>query len=376
MSARILHLIASNFISGPEKQILHHARDMAGSPYEISIASFRDLPDVPEILRAAESEHIQAYRLRGGFNPLLITDLVTLLRKQKITILCTHGYKANIGGRVAALLSGVPQVAFVRGWTAETPRVALYEKLERRILRSVPWVVCVSSLQAEQLAPLRKGRRQPIVIPNAVLSDSNHTNERLFTRSQSGVPEDAFVFGSAGRLSIEKGHKYLLEAFAKLCLRQQNRNLYLVLLGEGRESASLQQQAAELGIKDKVMFAGFQTNINQWMRLLDCMVQPSLTEGTPNSVLEALREKVPVVATAVGGVPDLIQDGLGGLLVPPQDSAGLAAAMERISNSPELRASLAHGIDTIDPRYKPETQRASLVYLYEQVIQYSGGTSD
>jgi glycosyltransferase involved in cell wall biosynthesis len=374
MGTKILHLIASNFISGPEKQILHHASDLAGSGYEVSVASFRDSPAVPEIVRSAQSSNIPAYCLPGGFNPMLVLALAKVLRQEHIDILCTHGYKANITGRAAALLSSVPQVAFVRGWTAETSRVALYEKIERRILSTIPWVVCVSSLQAAQLAPLRKGKRRPAVIPNAVLSWSDRPDEKSLSRVDAGIPDDAFVFGSVGRLSIEKGHTYLLEAFAKLCRGNPARNLYLILLGDGRELAALQQQAVDLGITERTMFAGFQHNCRPWMRLLDCMVQPSLTEGTPNSVLEALRDAIPVIATAVGGVPDLLRDDEGGLLMPPSDSEKLASAMERVMNSPELRARLSHGIDTIDPRYLPETQRASLIQLYKDVLLPMPGT--
>ena len=373
MADRILHLIASNFISGPEKQILHHARDMAGSPYEICVASFHDLPGEPEIITAARNGGTPAYLVRGGFNPLQITDLAKVLRQERIAVLCTHGYKANIVGRLASLLSRVPHAAFVRGWTAETPRVALYEKLERRMLASAPWVVCVSALQAEQLVAVRGSRRPPIVIQNAVLpGPATPQNDSTFSRHDAGIQEGVFVFASAGRLSIEKGHAYLLAAFADLLKRSPSRGCYLVLLGDGRELANLKLRALELGISEKVKFAGFQPDIRQWMRLADCLVQPSLTEGTPNSVLEALQLNLPIIATSVGGVPDLLRDGLSGMLVPPREPGKLADAMEAVVNSEELRATLSRGISAIDPKYKPETQRASLVRLYEDVLQSAG----
>lgn len=373
MAAKILHLIASNFISGPEKQILHHARDMAGSLYQISVASFRDLPAEPEIVVAARANNIPAYLLPGGFSPLQISSLRKLLAQESIAVLCTHGYKANIIGRLVSMLSSVPQVAFVRGWTAETPRVAFYEKVERRILARTPWIVCVSALQADQLAPLRKNRRQPRVIPNALLPDTEPPQQSTpFSRQDAGLPSGAFLFGSAGRLSIEKGHEYLLKALADLLQRKPHRDCFLVLLGDGRELAALQQLAAELHIADKVLFAGFHSNIRQWMKLLDCLVQPSLTEGTPNSVLEALRVNLPLIVSAVGGVPDLLQDGVSGLLVPPASPARLADAMESIVNSDDLRRKLSQGIDAIDAKYQPETQRASLITLYQDVLQSTG----
>lgn len=366
MSTKILHVIASNFISGPEKQVLHHARDMANSPYSVAIASFRDLPETPAIVATARTRGIKAYELRGGIRPGAFLDLVRLLRQQHISVLCTHGYKANILGYFAGLLAGTPQIAFVRGWTAETCRVALYERLDRAILRRARWVVCVSPKQAEQLAPARKKKPAPIVVTNAILPMIAHRSQTQLTRAQAGIPEDAFVFGCAGRLSVEKGHRYLLDAFCKVSASSQQ-SVFLVILGDGREGDALRKQAAA-AIADKVLFPGFRQDCDQWMRLFDCLVQPSLTEGTPNTILEALPARVPIVATAVGGVPALLHDGLTGLLVPPRDSAALAAAMLRVLQDSGLRARLARAMESVAPQYLPETQRGRLLQLYEQVL--------
>jgi glycosyltransferase involved in cell wall biosynthesis len=266
--------------------------------------------------------------------------------------------------------TGTPQVAFVRGWTAETWRVTLYERLERLALKTAPWVVCVSAKQAQQLASARRGRTQPVVIPNAILPAFQPENpSAALTRLAAGIPQDAFVFASVGRLSREKGHRYLLDAFARVCAAKPDANFFLVLLGEGRELEGLQQQAAELKISGRIKFAGFQRDCGQWMRLIDCLVQPSLTEGTPNSVLEALVEKLPIVATAVGGVPDLITDRKSGLLVPPANPDAFAAAMLEVYDSPALREQLARGAQSVGKSYSPETQRDSLIAVYQSVLQ-------
>jgi glycosyltransferase involved in cell wall biosynthesis len=372
MSATILHLIASNFVGGPEKQILHHARDLEGSPYSISVASFKDGAETPEILSVAAALGMPHYELPGGIRPAALNGLIALLRQQNFSILCTHGYKSNVLGRLACMSTGTPQVAFVRGWTAETWRVTLYERLERLALKTAPWVVCVSAKQAEQLASARKGRTAPVVVPNAILPafQPAESNASL-ARQAAGIPEHAFVFGSVGRLSREKGHRYLLDAFARASAVKPDANFFLVLLGEGRELEALRQQAAELKISDRVKFAGFQRDCGQWMRLIDCLVQPSLTEGTPNSVLEALVEKLPIVATAVGGVPDLITDRKSGLLVPPADPDAFSAAMLEVYNSPALREQLAQGALSVGKSYLPETQRDSLIAVYQSVLQQS-----
>jgi glycosyltransferase involved in cell wall biosynthesis len=146
-------------------------------------------------------------------------------------------------------------------------------------------------------------------------------------------------------------------------------SLSLIVVGDGREQEALEQQASQLGIRDRVVFAGYQGNIADWMRLFGCMVQPSLTEGTPNSVLEALCLQVPVIATAVGGVPDLVMHGCNGLLVPAEDATQLADAMKLVLESAELRDRLIAGGAAVKAEYSPEVQRQKLIKVYETAFR-------
>lgn len=371
MSYEILHLIGSNLVGGPEKQILHHAEDMQGSNYHITIGSFHDLRTRPEVLTAAEARGIPTICLPGGVRPDLVRRLTEVLRARKGILLCTHGFKANVVGYLATRRIGTPHVAFVRGFTAENKRVAFYEILERQALKRAQRVVCVSEGQVEQIERLRKHRRKPIVIKNAMLPPyARPHDEEPVSRNQLGIPADAFVFGSVGRLSPEKGHRYMVSAFHKLCDRAgSTAKLFLIVVGNGREQESLEEQASRLGIREKVLFAGFQGNPAEWMRLLDCMVQPSLTEGTPNSVLEALCLQVPVIVTAVGGVPDLITDGLNGLLVPSEDVDRMAEAMGRMQASPDLRTRLIQSAADRTLEYSPAHQRQKMIELYDEVFR-------
>lgn len=371
MSHDVLHLIGSNLVGGPEKQILHHAADLRGSQYRMAIGSFHDLRERPEILTAAEELGIPTFCLPGGVRPDLVRRLSQELRQRKGALLCTHGFKANVVGYLAARRTGTAHIAFVRGFTAENWRIIFYEMLERQALKRAQRVVCVSEKQAELIARLRHGRRKPVVVKNAMLPPyARQHSEEPVSRSALGIPEHAFVFGSVGRLSREKGHRFMISAFAELCGRARpGTKVFLVVVGDGVEQEPLERQASRLGVRNKVLFAGFQGNCTEWMRLLDCLVQPSLTEGTPNSVLEALCLRVPVVATAVGGVPDLISDGGNGLLVPPEDVSRLAQAMETICTSPELRQRLIDSGAEFTREYTPEHQRQMLVAIYDEVFQ-------
>ena len=148
----VLHLIGSNLVGGPEKQILHHAQDMQDTDYQLSIGSFHDLKDRPEVLVAAEQRNIPTVCLPGGVRLDLVHHLSRILSERKVSLLCTHGFKANVVGYLSARRTGTPHVAFVRGFTAENRRVRFYEMLERQALKRADRVACVSESQAQQIA--------------------------------------------------------------------------------------------------------------------------------------------------------------------------------------------------------------------------------
>ena len=157
----------------------------------------------------------------------------------------------------------------------------------------------------------------------------------------------------------------MLDAFARAQrLLVPQVPLYLIVVGDGREQPALERMAAQSGLGHRIRFTGFQGNPGRWMRLFDCMVQPSLTEGTPNSVLEAFCLGVPVIATAVGGVPDMISHGDNGLLVPPRDAVSLATAMAQLVVDSRLRNRLASQMQQTSSIYSPSVQKESLLAVY------------
>lgn len=373
---RILHLRASQFHGGPEKQILHHALRASSSGKEIWLASFRDGAVRPEFLERADKLGLPTIELSSGrFNPRTIFELALAIREKKISLLCTHGYKANLLGWAASRFTGRPQIAFARGWTGENWPIRLYERIERSFLARADWVACVSRPLAEEIGRKRGGRTLPLVIPNCALFPFQNVVlpvDRLSYRENLGIPQNSFCLCAVGRLSPEKGHRYLLQALADL-VRTIPR-VVLVLLGEGRRRVELEKQATELGVDRQVIFAGFKKDIRPWIQACDLLVNPSLTEGTPNVVLEAMALGTPVIATAVGGVPDLVEHLLSGVLVPPGDSTALAAAIHGIFCSPADRLHLAQNAQKRLLRYSPARQTQQLNELYAKALQSSERT--
>jgi glycosyltransferase involved in cell wall biosynthesis len=320
---KIVHLMASTFFGGPERQTLGLARALAGD----CRTAFFLFAEGGRCRAFANEVCLQGFGLVELANdtPHLrraLRELTEQLRCHRADVLCCHGYKANVLGRIAARRYGLPAVAVSRGWTGESLRVRLYERLDRWNLRWMDRVVCVSEGQAVKVRRAGVPAERIAVIRNAVRADRfvrpdparRAALERMFPR------RPCRIVGAAGRLSPEKGFGVLVEAAARL----DDPTIGFVHFGDGPQRGATKQRIAALGLTDRFVLAGFRGDLDQFMPFFDVLALPSFTEGLPNVVLEAFAAGVPVVATAVGGTPELIDDGASGYLVPPGDAGALA----------------------------------------------------
>ncbi|MGC9291341.1 MAG: glycosyltransferase [Acidobacteriaceae bacterium] len=368
-NTKVLHLIASGFYGGPEKQILTHVRSLRESGINACICSFEENGQ-PELLKRAQYDGIPTYLVKKANIINQSIQLKTILHENNIQALCTHGFKANVIGYILSHIIPLAQLAFVRGWTAETTKVRFYEVLDRWVLTRIAHVVCVARPQAQYLKRRRDGLNPPIVLPNAALRPENdpinvqNTSDVLI----DVIPNNAFILGSVGRLSIEKGHADLIEAMIWLNRNVPNNSFHCVILGDGRETSQLQKQASASGISHRVHFYGFRRDISPYMEHFNCLVQPSHTEGTPNSILEAMLVGVPIVATSVGGVPDIIEHGLSGLLIPPHNPVALAQSILQLASSGLLCRRLSNGAILRSKEFSPETHFHRMMEIYNTVF--------
>jgi glycosyltransferase involved in cell wall biosynthesis len=211
----------------------------------------------------------------------------------------------------------------------------------------------------------------PILIPNGISIDafSPDREVRQRVRRELEVEPQTLVFVHVGRFAAVKNHEMLVAAFAQL-VGQQPLPTELWLVGDGELREAVQHQVRALGIESRVRFLGVRSDIPDLLRAADVFVFPSRWEGNPLSVMEAMAAGLPVVATAVGGVPELVEDGASGILVPNEDLHGLVAAMQRMAQNPDLReqmgrAARCRAVERFDIRQTVRAYEA----LYEEILQ-------
>jgi glycosyltransferase involved in cell wall biosynthesis len=334
----VVQFIQSPFFGGPERQLLGLAQAL-GAQYRSAFFSFdehgRSRPFL-DVVRGAGFETVALERDKPNFI-MMVREATRRLRAVDAKIVCVHHYKAALIGLAAARALRIPCIGVSHGWTRETWQVVLYETLDRWALRQMDAVVSVSAAQASKL--LRAGIRPERlrVIRNALNAPaSKPANPAMRASIEALFPKPPrTLVGSAGRLSFEKGFDQLVLA-AEIVL-QRDPEVGFVVFGEGVQRAELERQIAARGLQGTVVLPGFRTDLDEVLPCLDIAVLPSRTEGLPVIALEAMAAQVPVVATAVGGTPEAVVDGLCGYLVPSETPPALAQRVLDLAVSPDER---------------------------------------
>lgn len=372
------HLIASNFFGGPERQVFEHLKLLnQRGQFQGTAFSYLEGRDTAPLLERCKDSGIPGYPIQtsGSYSFHQVVELEQYLADLNIDLLCVHGYRSLVLGLLARRKQKIPIIGFSRGWTKDNFKVQLFNWVDRFSLRFVDQIVAVSRGQQQSLLRYPFGYPHISVVHNCINTDPYEDScDVLKIKEELGISTSATIIGSVGRLSPEKGHRDLLEAFS--LVSKKNDNVLLVLVGDGVCADSLKSQAVSLGLMDKVKFLGFRTDVNHIMRILDLFVLPSEQEGLPNALLEAFAAKKPAVATAVGGVPEVIEEGKSGYLVPPLRPDLFAEAIIKCLESPEMMKTMGYtGYQKIKSEFTFERQTDALQKLYLKILNTNGNTS-
>lgn len=262
------------------------------------------------------------------------------MNRKHIHIVRTHRYRANLYGRLAAFFSGVP-VKIISIHDNYRKDLRLERRIVNKILsRVTDRIVAVSEsikkdiLKYDKIAPFKV-----VVIHNGVdITKFNPEGKFHDIRKEFTISDNEIIIGFVGRLVPAKGLQYLIDAFS--LLNRELKNIKLLIVGEGSLLDSLRESVQKNNINEKVIFTGKRHDIPDILSAIDLFIMPSIAEGLPNSLLEAMAMGKPIVATEIGGTPELIKNGFNGLLVPPRDPGALATAIKGLIYNGQLAAKI------------------------------------
>ena len=350
---RVLHIITRMDVGGSSDDTLLLVTRMPRPEFDNALISGPTMDPVPglgESLARATVPWVEVPSLRRPVSVprdlMAVRDLQRRIRRLRPDIVHTHSSKAGFVGRLAARIAGVPRIFYTpHGHVFHSyygrPITRMFVALERFAARFTERIVVLTDAEAQQHLAVGVGRREQFVkIPSgvdltAVLAEAPGGHR---VRRELGFSDETPVIGAVARLVPVKGLQYLVSAMPEIV--RSCPDAHLVLAGDGDRRPELEALARRLSLADRVHFLGFRRDAAAVTAALDVFVLPSLNEGQGRVLVTAMALGVPIVATKVGGVPEVIEEGCQGLLVPPADPSALSRAVTALLTDREKAASL------------------------------------
>ncbi len=364
----VLRVIARLNVGGPALHVAYLSAGLADRGYDTTLVAGtigRGEESMAYVVEQSGTPIVTLPGLSREISPLrdafAVVRLAALIRRLRPTILHTHTAKAGTVGRAAALLAGDARPPIVihtfhghvlRGYFSPA-KTAFFRVLERLLAKVTTVLIAVSPEVRDDLvslgvAPVEKFAVVRLGIELEERVRSEEPREEI--RRRLGIPRERFVVGWLGRMTGVKQTTDLLDVLG--ALREQGVDAGLLLVGDGPDREGFERRAQELALVRHCLFLGYQEEVAPWYAAMDAVALPSGNEGTPVTVIEALAAGKPVVAYGVGGVPDVVRDGVDGFVVPPGDTAALAGRLAELSTDPERRTRMgAAGRERVLERY-------------------------
>lgn len=371
-----MFLINSLKPAGAETFLLNHLRYLDLTNYEPIVCQMRE---GGELLRSFEEIGVEVISLGERRRPdfRALSRLLEILRQRQVDILQTHILYAGITGRILGRIAGVPVIVSTEqdvrlGAQAAHPIKRWLNDLTMPLANANVYItqaVANSFKKSVARSIFEKGLVERL-IPNGTNLGTNgftSTDKRLKARIKLQLEEEYFVIGAVGRLETQKGHQYLIRAFAEISPLLPNARL--VIIGSGTLQHQLEIMAEQLGIRERLLTLGQRTDVLKLLPGFDVFVFPSIFEGQGVAILEAMSVGVPVIASQVGGIPEMVLHEKTGLLVEPKNVAALRDAILRIRSEPELAERLSGSARRhVADEYSIEDSVKQYDLLYRQLV--------
>ena len=378
---KLLAIVEATSINAIAKNVLEFdraakelRRQSAACPeVAVSLVTFDRYNNSTEFVSAARQQGlaVEVIRESGRFDLRIIKALARIVTQRAPDIVATHQVKSHFLMRLSRLWQRYPWVAFHHGYTATDLKMRLYNQLDRWSCPKADKVITVCAAFARELSETKAISRDRIFVQhNSVRPVSSVSAEEIAAlRKRLGIRDHEQVVLAAGRLSREKAHVDLVVAFKQLCETNPALSVRLIIVGDGPERKKLEGLVTSLGISERVFFAGHVSNVQSYYAISNVLANASHSEGSPYVLLEAMAAGVPIVATAVGGVPEIVTTEETALLVPPHDPRAFANALHRLLTNKDFAKNLGAKARRRANDFSSESHARSLIKIYEGVLE-------
>ena len=364
----VLHLISSAGCHGAETMLVNLAVSQKRLGWQPRVVIFYNLHcphlEFVDLLKQRDCA-FEVVSCRGRLDWSAVRQIRNIAHRDNIDVLHAHGYKADIYGCLAARRLPAVAVATCHNWTGENFNVSVYEFIDRLVLRRFQTVIAVSDGIAHALRQAGVAAEKIELIRNGIDTAPFSTT---MPNDASGLRKGRkLVVGMVARMVREKGAHHLLMAAAEI-LKSFPDTLFL-FVGDGPAREQLEHKAQTLGISSSVFFAGERQDMPQVYAAMDIFVLPSLLEAMPMSIMEAMAAGKPIVATSVGSIPDMVENGQSGFIVPPESESDLRQALSLLLGNAGLRSEMGkRAREAAEARFSALTMAKDYCTLYERVI--------
>lgn len=332
----LLYVIPSLEVGGAERVVINLARTVDRNRFNPIVCCLNDKGILANELEKTGIRVI-ALNKKGKFDFSVISKLIRVIKENNIKIIHTHLWGANFWGRIAAKLTKIP-VIIATEHNVDIWKPQVYFMLDRWLARKTDKIIVVSNKVKEFYAHKGIPTWKLEVIYNGI--QAIHPQPVAYNpqiREEFGIKDNEIVLAIIGRLVPQKGHRYLFEAISSL---NGQYRLKVLVVGDGPLMANLKSQVAGLKLQERIIFTGLRKDVLKILEEVDILVMPSLREGLPITALEAMAAGVPIIATKVGGLPELIKDNKTGLLIEPANGVAIKDAIEKLINDKDLSDNL------------------------------------
>ena len=372
---RLLALIEANTITGPAKNLLEFAKHAPAQGIELIVATFvRHEEPLDTLFKATARSHgiqVETVYEKAAWDRAVCPQLRSLANDIHPDVIQTHAVKSHFLSRLSGLPGLAPWVAFHHGYTSSNTRTHLYNQLDRWSLRAATRVLTVCVPFRDQLIKRGVAATRIDIIHNAIMPTwgraARHYETSRNLKEKLGIPAFRKIVLIVGRLSREKDHLTLLDAFRRIPKQLEP---HLIIVGEGPERSRITKKITDSALGDCVTITGQQDSAEAYYGIADVAVLSSLSEGSPNALLEAMASGVPTVATRVGGIPEIVEHGESAFLVNTRDPVSLSDAITRLLADQSLSDRMSQcAAERVEKYHAPQVRTRRLAEIYREVVK-------